>query len=95
MTTYEYLLDKYGATISFQDAAEELGLYWQTVREMCRRGDIRAIKAGRKWILTTKALAKFLDEGSQRPVITPRHNVRKNRLNFPGGKERRAVFDGI
>ena len=31
MTTYEYLLQKYGTTLTFEQAAEELGLYWQTV----------------------------------------------------------------
>lgn len=66
MTTHEYLLNKYGVTISFQDAAKELGLYWQTVRVMCARGEIQAIKAGRKWVLTTKALAEYLDGKTQK-----------------------------
>lgn len=64
-TTYEYLLQKYGTTLTFEQAAKELGLYWQTVRVMCARGDIPARKAGRKWVLTTKALAIFIDEGPQ------------------------------
>jgi excisionase family DNA binding protein len=59
--THEYLLKKYGATLTFQQASTEIGLYWQTIREMCQRGDIKAIKAGRKWILTAKALAEYLD----------------------------------
>ena len=70
--TYEYLLQKYGVTLSFEQAAEELGLYWQTVRQMCARGDIPARKAVRKWILTTKALATFIDEGSQKPLLPPK-----------------------
>ena len=61
MTTHEYLLHKYGTTLTFQQASEEIGIYWQTIREMCLRGDIKAVKAGRKWILTTKALAEYLD----------------------------------
>lgn len=77
MTTYEYLLRKYGTTLTFQQAAEELGLYWQTVREMCARRDIPAIKAGRKWVLTTRALATYIDEGSQAPVFTSRSGIRK------------------
>lgn len=76
-TTYEYLLQKYGTTLTFEQASKELGLYWQTIREMCARGDIPAIKAGRKWVLTTKALATYIDEGSQAPVLTPRRDVRK------------------
>jgi excisionase family DNA binding protein len=59
--TYQYLLRKYGITITFEEAAEETGLYWQTVRVMCARGDIKTPRAGRKWILTTKALAEYLD----------------------------------
>lgn len=66
MTTHEYLLNKYGVTISFQDAAKELGLYWQTIREMCARGEIKTVKAGRKWVLTTKALAEYLDGKAQK-----------------------------
>jgi len=77
-TTYEYLLQKYGTTLTFEQASKELGLYWQTVREMCARGEIPAIKAGRKWVLTTKALATYIDEGSQAPVLTPRRSgIRK------------------
>lgn len=62
MTTYEYLLQKYGTTLTFQQASGEIGLHWQTIREMCSRREIKAIKAGRKWILTTKALAEYLDQ---------------------------------
>ena len=73
-TTYEYLLQKYGTTLTFEQAAKEIGLYWQTVRVMCARGDIPAIKAGRKWVLTTKALATYIDEGSQSPIMPPQRN---------------------
>ena len=76
-TTYEHLLQKYGTTLTFEQASKEIGLHWQTIRVMCARGDIPAIKAGRKWVLTTKALATYIDEGSQAPVLTPRRGVRK------------------
>ena len=45
--TYQYLLDKHGLTISFQDAARELDVYWERLRERCRSGEIRAEKVGR------------------------------------------------
>ena len=64
MTTHEYLLHKYGTTLSFQQASEETGIYWQTIRGMCQGGTIKTAKAGRKWVLTTKALAEFLDGSS-------------------------------
>lgn len=70
MTTYEYLLQKYGVRLTFKQAAEILGLHWQTVREMCLRGEIKTARAGRRWVLTTKAIAKFLDsEEKQSEVI--------------------------
>lgn len=66
--TYEYLLNKYGTTLSFQEAQDEIGVYWQTIREMCLRGDIKTARAGRRWILTTKALANFLDRREQQEI---------------------------
>ncbi len=65
--TYEYLLKKYGLTLSFEEAGAELGLHFQTVRQMCQRGDIKATRRcdkGGKWILTTKALADYIDSVS-------------------------------
>ncbi len=65
--TYQYLLDKYGLTISFRQAAEELGVYWENLRRLCKTGDIRADKVGRAWMLTTKALADYIDHGPVTP----------------------------
>jgi len=76
--TYQYLLDRYGLTISFQDAAEELGVYWERLRERCRSGEIRAEKVGRSWMLTTKALADYIDHGpAERPAPVPQGKRRK------------------
>ena len=61
--TYSYLLDNYGLVISFQDAASELGVYWENLRKLCKRGDIDARKVGRSWLLTTRALADYIDHG--------------------------------
>lgn len=62
--TYAYLLNKYGLKISWEEAAEELGVYWENLRKLCKNGDIIAQKVGRKWVLTTKALADFIDNGA-------------------------------
>jgi len=62
--TYEYLLKKYGTTLTFKEAAIELKLHWQTIRQMCLRGEIKANRTSvprGKWILTTKALADYID----------------------------------
>lgn len=80
MTTYEYLLNKYGTTLTFQQASKEIGVYWQTIREMCLRGDIRAARAGRRWVLTTKALAEYLDAGVKievAPILRHHGEIRK------------------
>ena len=73
--TYEYLLQKYGTTLTFEQASGEIGLHWQTIREMCCRGEIKALKAGKgrgKWVLTTKALAEYLDNGAkQKETVVP------------------------
>jgi len=69
--TYNYLLHKYGLTISWKDAAKELGLYWETVRKMCQRGEIPARKAGRVWVLTTKALAEYIDREPVQQNVVP------------------------
>lgn len=61
MSTYEFLLEKYGVTMTFQQAKDELGLHEQTIRMMCQRGDIKTARAGRKWVLTSKAIADYID----------------------------------
>ena len=61
MTTHEYLLNKYGATLTYQEASQVTGIHWQRVRNMCLRGEIKAVKGGRHWIITAKALADYLD----------------------------------
>lgn len=61
--TYAYLLKKYGLVISWDDAAKELGIYWETLRRLCAQGEIPIEKVGRSWLLTTKALANYIDYG--------------------------------
>lgn len=63
--TYQYLLNKYGVALTFEQAAKELNLHWQTVRQMCLRGEIKAVRSGRKWILTTKALSDYIEGNSE------------------------------
>ncbi len=77
--TYQYLLDRYGLTISFRDAAQELGVYWENLRKKCQSGEIRANKVGRKWMLTTKALADYIDHGPVTPqqVQAPRERGKR------------------
>lgn len=60
-TTHEYLLEKYGPTLTWQQASNETGIFWMTIRNMCLRGEIKTPRAGKKWVLTTKAIAEYLD----------------------------------
>lgn len=62
--TYAYLLGKYGLTMTWEEAAKELGVYWENIRKLCKRGDIAAEKVGKSWVLTTRAIADFIDHGS-------------------------------
>lgn len=67
ITTYGYLLQKYGVRMTWKQAETELGISWQTVRNMCARGEIKAIQMGAKWskwVLPTKAIADYLDNGT-------------------------------
>lgn len=75
--TYQYLLDRYGLTVSFQQAGKELGVYWENLRKKCQSGEIRANKVGRKWLLTTRALADYIDHGPAQQVQAPRERGRK------------------
>lgn len=76
--TYSYLLEKYGLALTWEQAAEELGVYWERIREKCRAGDIAAEKVGRKWVLTTKALADYIDQGpAERQNVIPITKRRK------------------
>ncbi len=81
--TYAYLLGKYGLIISWQEAAAELGVYWEQIRRMCAKGDIDTQKIGRSWLLTTRALADYIDHGPavhQRAPADPPKQPRRERL---------------
>jgi predicted RNA-binding protein with PUA-like domain len=64
MSTYDYLIKKYGLTLSWKQASEELDIYWEKVRNLCAQGVIKTPKAGRKWVLTTKSIAEYIDRGA-------------------------------
>lgn len=78
--TYQYLLDKYGLVISWKDASEELGVYWENVRRLCLQGEIKARKVGRSWMLTTKALADYIDHGPATEQAPPPANRKRERV---------------
>lgn len=47
--------------VSADEAAEALGLHVNTVYELCHRGELRAGKVGRRWLIPRAELAAFLN----------------------------------
>jgi len=50
------VLDNY---VNVVEAAETLGVHWETVKRMCREGRISARKVHNMWLIDKKVLAKF------------------------------------
>lgn len=46
-----------------QQVADKLGMHVQTIREYIQRGDIKARKIGRKYIITQEELNNFIIGG--------------------------------
>lgn len=58
--TTEKLIDKYGFTVTPEQAAEVLGLAKDTVLRILQRKEIVARKMGNRWIISTEKLAEYL-----------------------------------
>lgn len=48
------------AVVTTAQAAQYLGCHPKTVRSLCQRGAIRAIKLGSEWRIPTEALDEFV-----------------------------------
>jgi excisionase family DNA binding protein len=64
------VLDNY---VSVVEAAEILGVHWETVKRMCREGRFPARKVHNMWLIDEKELAKFASTYDE-----PRRGKRKN-----------------
>lgn len=80
MATLELLLVKYGATISLDDAAIELKVCKDTIRNALIRGEIKGRKMGRRWIIPTESIVSYLMNG------VPDPNANKQMRPVKGGK---------
>lgn len=58
--TAEKLIEKYGFTITPDQAAEVLGLAKDTVLRILQRKEIVARKSGSRWIISTEKFAEYL-----------------------------------
>ncbi len=65
------VLDNY---VSAVEAAETLGVHWETVKRMCREGRISAKKVHNMWLIKKDELMKFASTYND-----PHCGKRKNR----------------
>lgn len=47
--------------ISLAEAAERLGIHRQTLRAAIKRGDLRAVRVGRRWLIPVAAIDELLE----------------------------------
>ncbi len=47
-------------TLSIADAAARLGVHRQTLRAAIERGDVRAVRVGRRWLVPVAAIDELL-----------------------------------
>jgi excisionase family DNA binding protein len=61
--------------ISLKEAAGRSGLSTSFLRRLCRLGKVKAIKVGRDWVITWRAVAEYLEDPAKRS-----RNPFKNKL---------------
>ena len=60
------IVSAYPAVGTVEDAASLLGVPVSSMRAMCRRGDISAIKVGRLWRIPRTEIISFIQRGGSR-----------------------------
>ena len=60
MWIYDENGDVIPAALSVNETAERLGVHPQTVRAMIKRGDLRAVRAGRRLLVPVRAIDEYL-----------------------------------
>jgi CTP:phosphocholine cytidylyltransferase-like protein len=60
---FQYLLEKYGVTMTFQQAQEQLHCCIEVLENILRDKKIEAVKRGqgRKWIILTESFFKYIE----------------------------------
>lgn len=59
--TADYLLDKYGLTMTPNDVGEVLHSHPSHVRALCQTGELPAFRLGERWHISTAKLAEIID----------------------------------
>lgn len=56
--------------LNLKQAAQMLGLAENTVRALAQRGEIRARRAGSRWLISRRALERYLEGDNENPAGT-------------------------
>ena len=61
MTTYEFLMKRYGVTMTTADVAEVLHRHPSHVRALCQQNELPGVRIGDRWHIPTAKLAEMLE----------------------------------
>ena len=61
MDTREYLMSKYGATMTPNDVAFELHRHPAHIRALCQSGELPGVQIGNRWHIPTVKIAERIE----------------------------------
>ena len=64
--TTDYLISRYGVTITPKDAAKVLHQHPVHIRALCQSGKLPAVRIGDRWHIPTAKLAEIIEAGDVR-----------------------------
>lgn len=65
MATIDFLLDRYGVSMSSGNVAEVLHCHPSHVRALCQTGELPGVRIGERWHIPTAKLAELLEGGEE------------------------------
>ena len=60
MSIYDALVEQYGIIMKPNDVAKVLHQHPTHIRELCQRGELPAVKIGKRWLIPTDKFANSL-----------------------------------
>lgn len=64
MSTFDFLLDKYGPTMTPSQVAKVLHRHPSHIRALCQSGELPGVRIGERWHIPTAKLAAMLEGGN-------------------------------
>lgn len=64
MSTLDYLLEEYGATMTATQTAEVLHQHPSHIRALFQAGELPGVRIGKRWHISTRKLAQIIEGGS-------------------------------